>query len=390
MRPVPLDVLTIPDGKDIRPRQWLFGYWLMRGAVTLIAAPGGTGKTSLLTACILSCASGRDLIGVQPHKKLRVAALGLEEGREEMNRRFAAAVSHYDIDRTDMEPIFYLDGKETPFQAAFLDQAGQTVMSDDMTTLAGNLLMSRADVLWADPLALAHSANENDNTAMAAVLSYFSAIAQTCNVAVGLIHHTRKGATAGDPDSIRGAGALVNHARIALGLAPMSEDEGKVFDISAEDRRRMVRIDDLKVNYSPKAGEAKWIKLESVRLGNETEDYPYGDSVQVATRWMPPQARDAFSPLIANHCLDIIAKGLSGPKGQDRYSSAPAAKGKAAFKVIVLGMREFGHEISDNEARQIIKNWLTVQPAVLREEPYYSPNERKQVLGLFVNEANRP
>src|SRR5689334_11150647 len=91
---LPLRPFTIPSPRDIRPRPWVFGYWFMRGAVTLIAAPGGTGKTSLLTTAILSCATGRDLLGVKPLKPMRVAVLGLEEGREEMSRRFAAAVMH--------------------------------------------------------------------------------------------------------------------------------------------------------------------------------------------------------------------------------------------------------------------------------------------------------
>jgi hypothetical protein len=389
---MPLNKLVVPLPASIRPRPWLFGHWLMRGAVTLIVAPGGTGKTALLTASIMSSATGRELLdGIKPLRPLTVAVLGLEEGEEEMHRRFAAAMIHYGIKTEDyLGRIHYLDGKKYQFLAAWLDQQGQVQESPQMAELEIWLGMLGVDILFADPLALAHSAPENDNNAMARVVSYFSGVAGRVDCAVGLFHHTRKGAQAGDPDGIRGAGALVNHARIAIGLSGMCDDDAKIFNISKDDARRLIRVDDLKLNYSPKAGEARWVKLESVALGNPSPEYPYGDSVQVATPWSPPQAAQAFTPTIANKALDVISLGLPGPKGDDRYSAAPNAKGKAAYKVIVLTMREYGHEIGDAEARQIIKNWLTVQPAVLREESYYSPNERKQVLGLFVNEGNRP
>lgn len=388
---LPLDPFTIPAFGEIRPRPWLFGHWLMRGAVTLVAAPGGTGKTSLVTGMILSCATNRELIGLRPLKPLRVAFLGLEETKVEMQRRFAAAMIHHTIDPQDFaDRVFYLDGKACGFSAAGLDQTGQVALGGDMERLVYSLTESRCDVLAADPLALAHSAPENDNVAMAAVIGYFTTLAQVCDCAVMLIHHTKKGAQAGDPDSIRGAGALINHARIAIGLSPMGDDDAKIFNVPRDEQRRLVRVDDLKLNYSLRAADATWLRLESINLPNKTEEYPYGDSVQVSTAWTPPQAEDAFTPAIANECLDAIDRGISGPKGIDRYSAGPNAGGKAAHKVLVFVMREHGHEISDNAARQIIKNWLTVQPAVLREETYHSPNDRKARIGLFVNQGNRP
>lgn len=384
---LPLNKLVVPPPHEIRPRPWLLGYWLMRGAVTLIAAPGGTGKTSLLTSMILSSATGRDLVGAKPLKPLKVAFLGLEESAEEMHRRFAAGLMHYDIPPEEIDgQIWYMDGRTHKFSAAWVDDNGAVSEGPQIAELVGWLQMLEIDVLFADPLALAHSANENDNTAMAAVLGIFSGIAADCDCGVAIIHHTRKGAQAGEVDSIRGAGALVNHARIALGLSAIDDATREQFKLSKEDARGLVRVDDLKLNYSPKAADCRWVRLESVSLGNKTQDYPYGDSIQVPVPWTPPEEEKLFTPTIANECLDVIDRGLDG----ERFSAANASQGKAAFKVVQQTMRARGHDMTDAQARKIIKGWLSCNPPVLREESYKSETDRKHRLGLFVNNGNRP
>jgi KaiC/GvpD/RAD55 family RecA-like ATPase len=385
---IPLYPLVVPE--NIRPRPWLFGHWLMRGAVTLIAAPGGTGKTALVTSTILSCATGRDLLGIKPLRQMTVAFLGLEESCEEMHRRFKAAMLQHGIDPADFEGrVYYLDGRTYGFSAANMTREGNVEVGADMAKLTALLQTIGADILAADPLALAHSAPENDNNAMARVISYFSALAATCDCAVLLIHHTRKGAQAGDPDGIRGAGALINHARIAIGLSPPSDADKDSLEMSDEDAKRLVRIDDLKMNYAVKSASAKWIELTSVSLNNRTTDYPYGDSVQVPLPWSPPVKGGTLTKTIANAALDILAKGLPGPVGIDRYSAAPHAGERAAWRAVTRAMNESGSSITDHEARNIIRGWLKAQPPVIREEPYFSPNDRKQRIGIFVNEGAR-
>ena len=53
------------------------------------------------------------------------------------------------------------------------------------------------------------SSEENDNTALRAVIAKFRELAVKHNIAVVILHHTRKGGSAspGDPDIARGASA---------------------------------------------------------------------------------------------------------------------------------------------------------------------------------------
>ena len=58
-RAVPIvDLPLIPQ-----KRRWLHGNDLMRGAVSMIVAPGARAKTTWLLTCALACASGRPLLG---------------------------------------------------------------------------------------------------------------------------------------------------------------------------------------------------------------------------------------------------------------------------------------------------------------------------------------
>ncbi len=382
--PLPFNVLKVPPANQIKPRAWLYGYWLMRGAVTLLAAPGGTGKTSLITTTMLACATGRNLLGEQPLRQLRCAFLGLEESEDEMHRRFAAAMITYEISPEDVgHRIGYLDGRACDFKAARVNGDGSVHMTEELRQFIGLLMMSGCDVLVADPLALTHDAQENDNTAMAQVMSFFATVAIECNIGVLLIHHTRKGAIAGDPDGIRGAGALVNHARIAIGLSPMSSDEREAMNIPKDEARSLVRIDDLKFNYAAKAADARWVRLESVALGNATEEYPHGDSVQVPVNWTPPQ--NDITVQVANRILDAID---AGTEDGERYTLLRRGDRQAFDVVKHILVTELEMDWSDGQIAKLLKGWERNNVIALRD--YMSPGQRKERKGLFVNNANRP
>lgn len=389
---LPVSEIIIPAPETIRPRPWIYGHQLMRGAVTILAAPGGTGKTALTTGVIMACATGRELLDVTPLRQLTCVFLGLEESEDEMKRRFAAAMIHYDVTPDQFRGrLFTLDGRKFALTLAKHDDAGHPVRTADVELLKAKMRELAGDLLVVDPLALCHGLTENNNDEMAFLTRIFTEIAQELDCAILVVHHTRKGAQAGDPDAIRGAGALVNHARIALGLTPMSEDEAAKFNVDAHDRRRTIRLDDLKRNYSPKAGEESWIRLESIRLHNSTNDYPYGDSVQVAANWSTPiQKADPIAPDVMNEILDTIEAGIPAPKGAERYSSAPNASGRAAFQAVMKVCQARGLSMNESAARKLVNDIVRSDKPLVSERPYYSLNERKTVRGLEVNQVNRP
>lgn len=389
--PVALTALQLLDPQTIRPRPWIYGHLLLRGAVTLLVAPGGTGKTALTTAITLACASGKDLMAAKPHRAMTVVNIALEESQEEMQRRFAAAIIHFDLDADDLAGrVLVHDARQSGFLIASIDPGtGQPQRLPEFDAFKESLRFVSCDVLTVDPLALCHGLDENQNAHMAFLIRLFNEIALLLDCAVLIVHHTRKGAIAGDPDGIRGAGALINHARIAVGLMPMDDLEAEKLNVLPLDRKRTLRLDDLKRNYSPKGTDAIWFQLESVPLGNATPDYPFGDSVQVPVLWSAPLKKAVkIAPDLAIAIIDTIGAGIANEQGPERYSAAPAAKTRAAYKVAIKISAQMGLPISEQDAKKLVNGW--VQDQVLLEETYYSKSRRADSIGLVINERKRP
>jgi hypothetical protein len=82
----------------------------------------------------------------------------------------------------------------------------------------------------------------------------------------------------------------VNHARVAIMMARMTENEAKKFKgILASEKWRYVRVLDAKTNLAPPASDAQWYQLVSYELPNAKEPYPHGDRVQVVDKVDPAQ-----------------------------------------------------------------------------------------------------
>jgi AAA domain len=77
----------------------------------MTAAPGGTGKSSLVLAEAVAMATGKDLLGVgyTPERKLRVWVWNGEDPIDEAQRRIAAICLHYGVKREHIEGQLFLD-----------------------------------------------------------------------------------------------------------------------------------------------------------------------------------------------------------------------------------------------------------------------------------------
>ncbi len=74
-------------------RQWVHGNDLMRGAVSMLVAPGARAKTTWLLTSALACASGRPLLGAHVYGgPKRVLYLSAEDSTNEIALRLRAAM----------------------------------------------------------------------------------------------------------------------------------------------------------------------------------------------------------------------------------------------------------------------------------------------------------
>jgi hypothetical protein len=103
--------------------------------------------------------------------------------------------------------------------------------------------------------------------------------------------------------------------------------------------------------------------------------------IQVVEPWTPPEIWSELNSALLNQILDAIEEGLPDA---NRYSDAPSARERAAWKVVV----HLAPDKTEAQAREIIRTW--VRNGVLVSFTYDNAATRKPVTGLRVDDAKRP
>lgn len=383
--PLALRPARLPQPNEIAPRQWLYGRVLIRGYITVLVAPGGVGKTAWAMGCACSMAIGRGLINDWVYQPEKVLVCTLEDPEDEFDRRLAAMRLHHEIEDGQLKNrIFVVSGRDRRLLIAGIAEDGFTVCYPDKDALVEQVKAAGIGVIIVDPFVNSHELDENNNPHINAAARAWAEIANEANCAVLLVHHTRKGAEAGDIESSRGAKALTDACRVGLTLTPMTKDEADGFGVSERDRRLHVRLDDAKANLAPPSEKARWFKLQSVALNNGLPNTPWheGDNVQAIETWEPPETW-THSVAELNHCLDQIAKGPG--KGQ-LYSTRRSGAGGGSRWCGTPLMETL--EVEEGRAAKMVKTWLANK--VLEEREYTDPVQRKSRQGVFVVDGNRP
>ena len=378
--PLVLHPASLPDPTTIPPRQWLYGTQLIRGYVSVLVAPGGTGKSAYAMGVVLSLVSGRELLGEHVFTKVNGAIMNLEDPMEELERRLAALMMRHKVTRAEINGNIYLDdGEGRGLTMAKVDDDGFTVVHPDEEALIKEINEKQIGVLVCDPYAESHTLEENSNPQMVKAAAAWRRVARATGCSVVLVHHVRKGDATGI-DAARGAKALTDSARVGLLMTTMSADDGEGFGVKKEDCWQFVRLDDAKRNMAP-AAKAKWFKLDQVSLGNCTPEYPHGDKVAAIISWEPPTVWKATKDEDLNAALDTIRDGVS--PGVLFTATNRGGGNNWCGKVLVEAF-----DVTEKQAKQMISEWL--KSGLLWEDTYKHPEWRRNVTGIRVNDGKRP
>ena len=304
-------------------RRWVYRPHYIRKFASLTVSTGGVGKSSQLIVEALAMASGKPLLDIHPEKKLRVWYWNGEDPMDELQRRFAAAVKHYELKPEDIDDRLFVDsGRVMQIVIAVELKRAPIIAMPVIKQVIATLLENEIDVLMIDPFVSCHRVNENDNAAIERVAKSWSYIAEETNCSVMLAHHSRKtgGGEGVTVDDGRGASALLAAVRSARTLNNMSVREAENAEIDERERRSYFRADIGKANLTPPAEEAEWFKLLSINLENGDGDaFWCGDHVGVVTAWKYPKAT---APTITasdiKRAQDAIKAG--GPWREDQRS----------------------------------------------------------------------
>lgn len=104
-----------------------------------------------------------------------------------------------------------------------------------------------------------------DNNAIDYVCGLLTGLPIEYNCAVDSPHHTAKEPmVAGDANKGRAASSNKDAGRLVCTLTPMTAEEAKLFGVSEEERRSLIRLDSGKVSITPPSREARWFRLVGV------------------------------------------------------------------------------------------------------------------------------
>jgi hypothetical protein len=318
-------------------RRWLYGTYLIRGEITVLAAPGGAGKTAFATGVAVEIASGTEILGERIYgNDLRVLFINGEDGSAEIIRRiWAFCLAHANklpSTATDRLSVAGADDARV-HKLSFLRTNERGVSTLDPTgfaVLEGALEALRPDVLMLDPLVVfCGGGNMNDNAAMSLVIRELKRLAFKFDCAVLVVHHTRKGADDGNAEAISGASATVNLSRRAIMPVPMTLEEAKFFGVLPSERPRYFKLVDAKSNLAPRSANSPWYRLHSIELPNpEPPVYPHGDNVQAVERVSLPAAQTATATTeeqkIRDAILNLVGRGKMIEGRPYPYSPSPA------------------------------------------------------------------
>ena len=357
------------DPTQIPPRQWMYDFRLIRGFVALTVAPGGLGKSSLAMVDALSMATGRALFDdspVQEKRPLRVWYWNGEDPQEETRRRVAAIALHYKVKNDDIAGRLFTDtGRETEIILGAMNGHEIEVNDKLISDLETAILKNEIDVLIIDPFSSAHRLPENDNSAINAVARRLAKLADRCNCAVEIVHHTRKtnGAETTVEDG-RGASSMRDAVRSARALNVMSPEIADELDISETDRLSYFSVGEGKASMSSKAQCVKWRQLISVPLGNGTPDREQ-DHVGVVTYYELKKEKEKVQPTNDLSNIETVILQILATNDMTRHwggrGTAPTGW---LGKVVIDRMGLIG--VANGTINGVIKGMLNDKKIVLR------------------------
>ena len=330
------------DPSTIPPRPWVYGRHLIRKQVSVTVAPGGVGKSSLTICEALAMASGRELLGDWTAPRLKVWIFNLEDPRDEMDRRIIAAMQHHQVGPDEIAGRLFVDtGRERALCTAIQTRDGVTIIKPEMDALEQEIEARAIDVLVIDPFVSSHRVDENNNGAFDLVAKEWARLADRCDCAIELVHHTRKtNGTEATTEDGRGAVSLLAAARSGRVLNKMTDDLKTEAGVQ-DDPATYFAITRDKANLAP-VGKREWRRMASVHLAN-------GDSVGVAEVWQWPDTFDGVA-------VEDLLKVQHALNGKERRYSDQAGDDWAGVTVAeVLGLNAMADR---KRIKKMIEAWL--------------------------------
>ena len=272
---------------DVPERDWIIVGLLLRKHLSVMVAPGGTGKSILSLHLAVALATGATWGEWTPRRAGKTLIVNAEDDRHEMRRRLKAVAQTMGADESALvNKVFFVGAIDNIVMMRRGEGKRDLVVTELVSRIVETCRKEGIDVVIIDPLVEIHELEENDNVEIKAVgVMLRDALAREAAISVLAIHHTPKGSSnmAGNADAGRGASALGATARIFATLFNITEKEAKDLNIEADERLNYMRFDGAKANYS-KLTRRFWLVKEEFIAPNGPNGAE-GDAIGVLVPW---------------------------------------------------------------------------------------------------------
>jgi hypothetical protein len=259
----------IDDDEDLRI-PWVAEGRYARRYLTVGIAKGGVGKTMFLFADLLGISVGKDFLnfGNQIHK-CNTWLHSTEDDDVDLKRRAKGVMKAHKVTKKEAAGFFLSSGRKRELKIALMLKGMPIKNTPHIEEIKKHIKDNKIGVFALDPFSGCHGLSENDNTHMVLVKDILNDIAEECNCAVVVLHHSRKKSGKGqfEVEDARGASALTDGARTVLVFNEMTEDQGK--ELKVKRWANMVRVSFVKSNNAPpKMTKPIWFERFNVEDDN--------------------------------------------------------------------------------------------------------------------------
>ena len=195
-------------------------------AISVLFGRPGSGKSTLAASEIVSIASGKDLLNLDPDiQEGKVAVYWSDEGRKALTRKIRAVCEHHGL---DVRKVFSNIKTVGDFSRTL------TTENIDQVERAWSEILTGVTCLYADSLSTLAPDIETSNTDASIVLKCLEKVAKKTGIAIRLIHHPRKGPPGqkqvAGMDEARGASSLTGRSAIVeQTIGKYDEDSARRF-----------------------------------------------------------------------------------------------------------------------------------------------------------------
>lgn len=252
------------------PQDWALDHFAPIGSVTMLAAPGGQGKSLLMLHIAMYGAMGLPFAEFKVQQPLRTLYVSYEDGKRLMYDRIVDIGQELrEHDNGVLDTLYDVDGSldnnlslhkvEDDAQTwVFLikpDRFSPAERTARVDWLIGYIKQAGIRMVILDPMVYTHQLQENDIADMAFFMQTLNHIAAKAECAVIVVHHMSKMGRADqlsdiDQHSLRGASSITDNARSAGILIGLPYKDAPSFGIEEADVKDYAVFKHVKSNYA--------------------------------------------------------------------------------------------------------------------------------------------